>query len=140
MLNAASPIPKFGCPACSENECGSEGATLENNFGCPKCFKPECEGANLENNFGCPKCMPIDECSSDSSSKQDDKAHKEALDSAISALNKVRANAENIKASAEISSTPKLLVGTLTEKNDLKEFKHAKSTTAAQVISSSSET
>jgi hypothetical protein len=52
------------------------------------------------------------------------------------ALNKVRANAENLASKTELNCTPKTLSPAITDKHYLKDFKHPKSTSAAQVISS----
>ena len=53
----------------------------------------------------------------------------------MSALNKVRANAENLKMSTENASMPKALSAAITDKKELKEFKSPKTTGTAQVFS-----
>mmetsp|Transcript_13237 Transcript_13237/g.18005 ORF Transcript_13237/g.18005 Transcript_13237/m.18005 type:complete len:83 (-) Transcript_13237:864-1112(-) len=55
----------------------------------------------------------------------------------MSALSKVRANAENLAMSTERTVTPKHLTTQINDKHMLKDFKHPKPTQAAQVISSS---
>ena len=151
-LKKAMEIPKcFN----GSNSCSPAKATLENNFGCPACMKDVGSGcspakATLENNFGCPACMKdvgsgcspakatLDNCfgCSTCEKKSDDKSHKEAVDGAMAALNKVRANAQNLAMSTELNCTPKHLSAACTDKHFLKDFKHPKPTSAAQVISS----
>ena len=126
-LKKAMEIPKcFNGSGCSPAK-----ATLENNFGCPACMKDAGSGcspakATIDNCFGCPTCDK--KC-------DDDKSHKDAVDGAMAALNKVRANAQNLAMSTEMNCTPKHLSTAVTDKHFLKDFKHPKPTSAAQVIS-----
>lgn len=126
-LKKAMEIPKcFNGSGCSPAK-----ATLENNFGCPACMKDVGSGcspakATIDNCFGCPTCEK--KC-------DDDRSHKDAVDGAMAALNKVRANAQNLAMSTEMNCTPKHLSAAVTDKHFLKDFKHPKPTSAAQVIS-----
>jgi len=57
----------------------------------------------------------------------------------MGALNKIRSNAENLKMNTERTSTPKTFGDTITDRKELRDFKHPKVTGHAQVIASPDE-